>query len=628
MPTFTTESGEKCILNDTDLIGEGGEAWVYKGVLGGKPRACKIYKGPDAADYAGDTPQDKLNREGAKRRLESYAAKLREFPKGLPDNVGTPLGLLFSNKKFRGFYTGLIPEPRETLFRLSEADFRLAGVDTNTILAMLIKLHHTVVQSHKAGLIFGDFNDRNVLGFLPYVIDAESGSYGKYVCTTYTQKFVDPLLCDSKATSMQLVQPHNASSDIYAYTMMVFQLLLLVSPYDGKYKPQSKADWCPHDARPLHRKTILNKETVYPKWAVKLGYTPDILPDDLMQHFVRVLHEDFRGEFPIDILRAMRWTKCIKCGVQHARHACPNCATVEPRVVTKTGVVTSEVIFKTTGIILAADYQNGKMRYVYHDGVAIKREDGRVLIEGPLDPRLRIRINGDYTCVAKGDTLITFKTDRSQERLVVDKYGSLPMFDANAVRRYWINSGRLLTHDDVSGVAKERFIGNVLTNQTLFWCGDTFGFGFYRASQLNEFFVFDTHAMSLRDGLQIPPIKGRLLDAVCEFSTSWCWFMTSFEVNGVTTNRCVVLDKHGTVLGMVENEPWLESLRGKVAMGNYLFAATDEGIVRVECNNGTVSVTRTFPDTEPYVDENCQLFSGNKCLHVVTSNEIRSLTMA
>lgn len=629
MPSFTTESGEKFVVNDTDIIGEGGEAWVYNAAIGGKPRAVKIYKGPDAIDYQGDTPQDKLNRNGAKLRLETYANKLRAFPKGLPENVGQPIELVFSNKKFRGFYTNLIPEPRETLWRMCEADFRQNGVDTNDIIKMLINLYGTMGQCHRAGLVFGDFNDRNILGMRPYVIDAESGSYGKHQCVTYTQKFVDPLLCDPNISSMMLVKPHTEQSDIYAFNLMVFQLLLLVSPYDGKYKPQDKADWCAHDARPLHRKTLLNSETVYPKWAVKLGYTPDILPDELMQHFTRVFHHDFRGDFPIGLLQSMRWTTCAKCGRQHARNVCPGCFTMEKFPTVKTGVVTSTLIFRTTGTILHTDFQNGKLKYLYFLDGEIKRENGQVLMSGPLDYRMRYRISGDKTCMAKGNTLITFHPHSPPEKQIIDTYGSLPMFDTNAHGRYWLSTGRMLTDVNMSSsVATERFIGQTLHNQTMFWCGESFGFGFYRASQLNEFFVFDSKHGILQDSLKVPPIKGRLLDATCEFSSNLCWFLSSFEVGGVITNRCVVLDKHGAVLGVIENEPWLESLRGKVAIGNYLFVAGDEGIVRVECSNGSIGVTRSFPDAEPYVDANCQLFPGQNCLYVVTKNEIRSLTIA
>lgn len=638
---YTTETGEKVEILDKNKIGEGGEAWIFKLEFEDKrfpkvPLIGKIYKGPDAADYQGDTDQDKLNRAGAKYRLEHFAAKLHDFPTGLPDNIGAPLGVLLKKSKPAGFYSRLVPEPRETLRRYCDAEFRQNGIDTNDVIKMLVHLHETVLKTHAKGLIFGDFNDLNILGPVPYIIDAESGSFGKHMCTTFTQRFVDPTLCDPNQSRLVLMHPHTKESDIYAFNLMVFQSLLFISPYEGKYKPTDKSKWCPQDARPLFRRTVLDPETIYPKWAAKLGFTPDVLPDELMHHFVQVLHEDFRGQFPINVLRGMRWTKCTKCGAEHAKPRCPHCAApgAVAAVIEIKGTVTSERIFQTAGIILHAEYQNGHLRYLYHDGTGLRRDGGELLLKCDLDPRIRYRLNGDNTCLGKGNTLVTFRHGQPTEKKEIGTYGVLPMFDANVSNRYWVHVGRLLSDKQLGhGMgASERVIGQVLQDQTMFWVGESFGFGFYRASELQEYFVFDADSGLLKDGLAVAPVKGQLLDATCEFSSDKCWFFTSVQFNGNTINRCVVLDKSGNVLGMAEEnataDTWLRSLRGKCAVGHSLFSTTDEGIVRIECANGAISLTRSFPDTEPFVDENCRLFPGKDCLHVVTKNEIRKLRIA
>lgn len=626
-----TESGDKIEIRDANRLGEGGEAWVFRCQIANSEFAAKIYKGPDAPDYEGDSEQDRANREGAKRRLETFANKIVSFPANVPDNVMRPLGLLYHRSKPVGFYTRLVPEPRETLRRYCDIDFRLAGIDADGVVAMLINLHQTVARCHAAGLVLGDFNDLNVLGLTPYIIDAESGSYGGHQCTTFTQRFVDPLLCDPQAKTLRLIRPHTPESDHYAFTIMVFQSLLFISPYDGKYKPKDKSAACPHDARPLFRKTVFNDDTIYPKWAVKAGYTPDILPDDLVHYFQEVLHDDRRGEFPIHHLQSMRWTSCTKCGAIHARHTCPRCATpgVVRSVVEVKGTVTSELIFKIDGMILNAAFQHGKLRYIYYDGKDIFRENGDLIAHGPLVPRMRYRVCGDKTGIAKGNSLVI--KAGSVRRVNVDTYNSLPMFDADAAQFCWLDGGRLLT-DDQHGIG-QLTLGQVLSGQTLFWVGDTFGFGFYRALNLNEFFVFDPRmAASLKDGLAVPPLKGQLIDAKCEFSGSHCWFMVAFQFGGKIIHRCVVLNQLGEVLGVHEEDAatpsWLDSLRGKCAVGSFLFSVTDAGVTRVECQHGQIVQTKLFPDTEPFVDENCHLFAGNGCLHVVTKNEIRQLKIA
>ena len=635
-----TDKGQLVEIADRNSIGEGGEAWAYWFELESTKYAAKIYKGPDCADYHGDSPQDKLNREGAARRLEEFPDYLAMFPKGLPKNVGQPLGLLRESKKNgkpRGFYMNLVPEPRETVRMLCDVNFRQGGYDTNTGIDMLVNLYKLMQACHtnpRGKLILGDFNDLNILGSVPWIIDAESGSYGSKQCTTFTQRFVDPLKCDPKQTSMMLCKPHDENSDIYAWVCMVFQTLFYISPYEGIYKPKDKSKKCSQDARPLQRATVMVEGAKWPKWVINLGLTPDVMPDDLMEQFDRYFHKDYRGDFPVEMLQRMRWTICTNCGSGHGRTACPKCATpgIVRSVTEVKGTVTSERVFKTKGIILLANYHRD-MKWLVYEKNELKRETGQVILKGKLDPRIRYRIMGDSTCLAKRNTLLTFQDDGSRDQKPIDTLGEVPMYDTNHNKRFWLYGGRLLADNaKIAGFdGGERTIGQVLHNQTIIWVGEEFGFGFYRASQLSEFFVFNVDDGVLKDGLQVSPIKGRLVDATCSFSSNRCWFFTSYEIGGKTINRCIILDKNGNVLGMVEedsgSDTWLGSgLRGVCAVGNLLFKATDDGLVRVQCDSGLFTMTN-FPDTEPFVDASCQLFPGDQCLHVVIKNEIHRIRM-
>lgn len=630
------EDGAPVKLHDQDALGEGGEAWVIRFAHASSVYAAKIYKGPDCKDYDGTSHQDRLNREGAKRRLVTFAARIKSFPTGLPVNVISPRGLLYRRRGKRripvGFYMDLVPEPREPLRRYCDAQFRQTGINTNDVIDMLVRLYETQMACHTGGLILGDFNDLNILGPQPHIIDAESGSYGGHQCTTFTQRFVDPRLCDPNKSSLMLVKPHSEESDLYAWVCMVFQALFYISPYEGIYKPKDRSKQCTQDARPLFRRTVLDPDAKWPKWVVSLGLTPSVMPDDLMHQIDLVLHKDVR-EFPIRLLQDTRWIQCTKCGHGHARRVCPQCAApgIVKSVMEVKGTVTSERIFQTKGVILAATFQDGMRWLVYEDG-AFDREQGRTVLRGELDPRVRYRISGQDTCLAKGNILITIKPDGKQERMPVDTYGQLPVYDANGRGRYWVHVGRLLADERVGAIdAGQRAIGQVLRNQTLIWVGEEFGFGFYRASDLSEFFVFDAAKGILKDGLAVPPLRGQLIDTTCSFSSQRCWFFATYEQGGKTINRCSVLDRNGGVLGTVEedagSDTWLGTLRGKCAVGHFLFSTTDDGIVRIECDAGRILVTRSFPDTEPFVDANCHLFPGDQCLHVVTKNEIRKLSI-
>jgi hypothetical protein len=107
----------------------------------------------------------------------------------------------------------------------------------------------------------------------------------------------------------------------------------------------------------------------------------------------------------------------------------------------------------------------------------------------------------------------------------------------------------------------------------------------------------------------------------------------SLRDNGVTTNRCFVIHKNGTVEAQAQAQEgdgsWLGTIRGKCASGNFLLAATDTGIVRVESDgSGNLVQTREFPDTEPFVSTNVHLFPGAQGVYVVGTSEVRLLRIS
>jgi hypothetical protein len=104
------------------------------------------------------------------------------------------------------------------------------------------------------------------------------------------------------------------------------------------------------------------------------------------------------------------------------------------------------------------------------------------------------------------------------------------------------------------------------------------------------------------------------------------------QEGGKTINRCIVIRADGSIKATAEAEAgdgsWLSRLRGKCALGHYLFVATDEGIVRVEPlpDGYDIVVTGRFPDTEPFVSGGSHLFASARYgIYVVDRNEIRLL---
>lgn len=616
--------GNRITVTPKQSIGKGGEADVFLLTDG---RALKIYKSPDHPDYVG-SPHEQ---QGARLRLTEQQEKLPTFPKGLPAHVVVPEAIATDSRgKIIGYAMEFLPGT-EALLRYGERSFRQNGISNQMVGEIFLDLYTTVSGIHAAKVVIGDFNDLNVLvnGTDAFVIDADSFQFGKFLCHVFTTRFVDPLLCDPKESRPILDKPYTSESDWYSYLIMLVRSLLYVDPYGGIYVPKKPAKRIPESSRPLQRITFFHPDVRYPKPATHFS----VLPDDLLQYLHLVFEKDQRGQLPKQLLQNLRWTTCTQCGAEHARSVCPICAHVAvaavKEVVTVTGTVTSTRVFRTGGLILFAALQHGKLLWLYHENGEYKREDETVVLRGDLDPQMRYRLQGSSTLVGKGNTLVTLSPGQQQDRLTVESFGTLPIFDANQSHRYWISSGQL--HRD--GDFGPAYIGDILSGQTLFWVGPAFGFGFYRAANLTRYFVFHSEQVGINDTVPIPPLRGQLVDSTCFFTDSRCWFLVATQESGRIIHRCFIVQPDGRVEAQAEAElndgSWLGSLRGKTAFRNFLLAATDEGIVRVDSQNGQIVQTRQFPDTEPYVTADSSLFLGDRTdLFVVDQREIKRLRIS
>jgi len=617
-------SGKKVHLDPKRSIGKGGEADVYD--IGGG-MALKCFKPSDHPDYDG-LP---IEQEGARRRLAEHQRKLRQFPTNLPARVVAPNDLATdrAGRTIVG-YTMPMLTGVEPLRRYAERSFRSAGgIGNDVVLATFRDLHATVASIHRVGAVIGDFNDLNVLvnGADAHLIDADSFQFGSFLTAMFTVRFVDPAKCDAKAASPMLVHPHDANSDWYAFAIMLFSAYCFVDPYGGVYLPKDPKQRINHNARPLRRITVFHPDVRYPKPAVPFG----VLPDDLLDYYHRLLERDERGTFPLMLLERMRWTRCTACGTEHARATCPACATTAPAAVVSVTVVRGKVtatrIFRTSGTILHASVEGGVLRWLYHEDDEFRREDRSVVIRGDRDPAIRFRIRGAETLIGKGGQLVAIAPGAAPISRVVDTHVSRTVVATNASHTYWVADGRLTRDGDLGDIR----IGDVLSMQTSIWVGERFGFGFYRAGTLSVGFVFDAEHSGINDSVPLPPIRGQLLDATAAFSATRCWFFVTAEDRGRTIHQAMVIRPDGTVEAIAEatagDGSWLGTgIWGHAVVGSTLLVATDDGIVRVEPDGAHgLAVTKTFPDTEPFVDANAALFVCKDGLAVVQRHEITVL---
>jgi hypothetical protein len=608
-------------LDPARAIGKGGEADVYD--IGGG-RALKLFKRPEHPDLQGDDAAQ----EAARLRLHEHQTKLRQFPRTLPAQVIRPEELATdgSGRTVLG-YTMRLLSGADALQRYGDRTFR-ASVSGGDVGGIFRDLHGTVMALHRVGVVIGDFNDQNVLvtGGRAWLIDADSLQFGPFFCTVYTERFLDPLLCDP-ALGFLPARPPNMDSDWYAYTAMLMRSLLFVDPFGGVYKPKDPSRKLLNRLRPLHRISVFHPEVLYPRAALRW----DALPDDVLQHLHLVFEKDRRGPFPPTLLDDLRFTRCTACGTEHARVLCPHCSGAPPaavrEVTTVRGPVRSTRVFHTRGTILEATLRNGALAVLTQGEDSLRREDGTTLLQGRLGPDARLRFTRRSALVGQGNVLAQLESGRKTTTRPVDLFGSVPQFDVSCEHVYRLHEGRLW-RDTPPG---PELVGEVLRGQTQFWMGPRFGFGLYRASELQVAFVFSDSGRGINDGVSLPRIRGRLVEATCRFTDTRCFFLWTEEEGGRSRNRCVSILANGTVEAAAEaftgDGSWLGAIHALVPVGTLVFAATDAGIVRVETDGSRLVATRTFPETEPFVHAGCRLLPAPEGLYVIDRDEVRLLRM-
>lgn len=619
--------GKKVRLDSSKLIGGGGEAEVFN--IGGG-QVAKIFMPPDHPNFVGNPNAQKA----AKFRIEEHQKKLKLFPTNLPKEVITPTSLVMSadGQKVIG-YTMKFLSGSGTLLEYGNKKYLEAkGLSHNDSVTFLKNLYALVSLVHKSGVVIGDFNDLNVLidkTLRTYMVDADSMQFGGFYGRTFTEKFVDPLLCEQKASHAELIKPHNENSDWYAYLVMLMQSLLFVSPYGGVHSPVKVANKLKEWSRVLGRVTVFNQEVKYPRPA--LHYS--VLPDALLDHFHRVFEKDERGEMPKSILDTLMFTTCPICKKVHARSSCPTCQINSPSIVKEvvSGNVEAMKVLDTSGRVIYATTQGGIPRYVYHENNAYYREGGDKVLDGNLDPSIRFRLNGENTILAKDGEVIAFLKDKMQKRFTADVFrGKVSIVDSN-LESVFIASFGEIKKVDLNDLAYSRSLGKVISNQAMVWVGDKLGLTFYFAGGMLCAHIFHSQSNSLGGEVDIGKVNGQIIDATTVFSDNYVWFLMSVDEGGRRLNKAFMFDEFGKSQGQAETTStdgsWLGSIRGKCAKGTQLFSPTDDGIVRVEANANVLSETKVFAETNRFVDSSSKLLFGKDGIYTVDSNRIWRLRM-
>lgn len=584
-------SGKRVRVSDVDLLGEGGEARVYRASGG----ALKVFH----------AATDALSQ----RVLDQKVLKLAQFPKGLPDAVMGPRELATDRAgRVLGYLMPLIGGA-EDFGRLANRKWRL-GVFSNAALTALFSELHGLVQSlHDAQVVIGDFNDGNVLfaNGKPYLIDADSMQFGGFPCPVGHERFLDPRLY---GVDLSVAPKFEAGSDWYAYAVLLFQSLLSVHPFGGTHPKHATLL-----RRAEARHSVMKSDVLLPRLAVP----PKVLPDDLLHWFLSVFEKDARQAFPSGLLQ-LSWTKCA-CGLEHARAVCPECralgSLVTRQVLRSKGRCTARTAFETSGRILASAMQGG-LRYLAEENGVLKREDGAVIGTQLGGSYLRVGLAGAVTWLADASGRVEkWQGDRLVERAQTGFRGAWPVLAVSTTSTYRQEQGWLI--EQQSGAR----VGQALEGQTWLWAGERLGLGFYRAGGLTVPFLLRAGKSGLKqlDGITW---AGRIIDADAVFDAKHVLLTVVTDSGGKDVVHRWLIDEAGTVLAKSTG-----ALRGHGALlGGRVVLATDAGLVALKNDSGVLIEAMQFPDTQPFVSAGDELFpNADGSLFVVGARDIMQLTL-
>ena len=215
-----------------------------------------------------------------------------------------------------------------TASRGGAASIRSPATD---VVAALLALHDAIAGLHRAGIVIGDCNDLNVLvdGRRVHLIDVDSYQYAGFACAMFSERFVDPRLCD--AQQLVPVRPHDADSDWFAFAVDGVSLAARRRAVGRR----ASAGECPAPpaARAARARACSAPDIVYPRAARPLAILPDELVDDVPRDLrarrarrvpARAARAPAAARVPERAARSTRASRCPACQAARAGAARPS----------------------------------------------------------------------------------------------------------------------------------------------------------------------------------------------------------------------------------------------------------------------------------------------------------------
>ena len=581
------------------VIGQGGEAIIYKDPDSPDALALKIYRTPNAqrANKLEAMLRTKLALPPSaimpQEAVRTDTGELVGFRMRRLTNRYRKIGLIFGDKFSRTH--GFIPKTKTSLF---------------------MEMRRDLANIHAGKIVIGDLNDGNIMvdevGHGLVWIDMDSVQFDSYPCVAGTLLYLSPDLYGIDLSQKAVFKPEH---DWFSFAVLLTRALTNgVHPF----KSGLHAKYTSILDRATHGATVFDADVTWPS----VGLPPEVLSDELIAILQKTLKREVRSAFPHEVLEQYRQSliECTSCGVSYpARRAkCPSCAKTTVLDAQATAVVAGfsiETLVHTSGRVLYTARIGSRIVAVTSEGAThfvYAKDGGANVTKRSLPPGIPAGARfGSF-----GESIVVC-ADPSQEladlhvldltphgvtkrtRLTTSAFAGGRAVFATSDRFIYRIAGRELLCGERFGSSDvlERPVMQIREGQTWFTVGRNLGpnleliAGFHREFGDAHWFIVrgsgDGRTFVRFEDLPVQPLDPRetVTDHAVYFSREAVMLVRATRKTGVDRVRVDIISTvDGSILKtllMVGSDigPW-ERVRGKAFFSGLVMHATDQGIVR------------------------------------------------
>jgi len=591
-------------------LGSGGEGVVYELIATtGEVFAVKIYHDLNGPYFAGTDEETQRNKRRAVVRMGEYPDKLPKFPTGMPEGVVAPQHIIYYRDKLIGYAMPLIGGGMGVDELCKQSIQKAKGITDEQIIECLLEMLAIIKGVHACGAVIGDVKPANFM-LLPdghvRLADAESMQFAGFPCHSFTERYVDPQICDpDNPIALMKNQQYSTESDWYSFCVIAFEARFGCTPYEGQQLPTFGEAVSP-GIRPLKGVTVFDSD-MKPLAMAKLPSRAELKASPalkaLWDYFHQVFEKGHRGVFPRELLEALLPEE-RRLAIKRRVTEFWDSHTVKP----SGSDLASEnfgVVRSIPGVFIASSVVNGNLRVLEQQGAKLLLNAGTPGAEVVLLDRY----NGEFAAMQlHGDALVgssgngTIYIAREGQKDVIEMTSDHP-HDGHPIAA---SDGKELfftAHGSVRAVSDPETELVKVQHRPLIFGGVDFGVMVVeeKNGKIDSVRILDTQARKVIDTDKLPHIRGKVSQVTATFTPEHAWLFITSAVSDTTWSHAILYNKQGRLIafGFAEagSAVWLGQPGPRVAARGVsgqpmLLALGTNGVEVIEVDNGFMFTTK------------------------------------